>query len=243
MAATSTHPSLFLAPKGSVLDLFQRLYKDNRFTPPRDDFGCCAGVKQDGILLPNPTFLHSDLYKTVVRAKHQLAPVPTATPRTHNFLPVVGEYVPIEFETLAYIWLMVRCYEMLESVEKAIEFLGINVDGEGYDLLTEFDLPRKHESESMPVTIEALFSIVLDAFFIERRPPRTINILLVNACSPILGEYEDSKGEALLVEKQSFTHDGHPYLMTIYGKFVLEYMQTFMTHYTTIWSINQGQHV
>lgn len=245
MAAPSPPSPLFLAQKRSVPALFQKLLDENHLTLPSFDIdrGQEFVIKRGDVLLPNPNFMHQKQYKIIIAKKAQLAAVPTATPQTQHFVPVVGEYVPIEFDTLALIWYMLRCHEALDSVDAAVAFLGIRLTEEAYDVFDEFDLPRHSEDECMSVTIDVLFSIVLNAFFIERRPLRFINLLLVNARSPILGEYEDAKGEPLLVDKHCFTHQEQPYLMTLYGTFVTEYMQTFMAHYGNVWSINKGRHV
>lgn len=245
MAATSAPTPVFLAQNRSVLALFQRLRDEGSLLmiPQSDRFGRRFTVKHENVVVPNPAYFHTDQFKTIVAKKMMLDVVPTATPQTRVFLPVVGEYTPIAFETLAFIWYMIHCYELLGDIDATVDFLGLVLTGPEYNAFEMLDLERKSEDEQMVLNLRDLFSILLDAFFIDRRPPKFTNLLLVHIHSPIVGEYQETKEEPLLIEKHCYTHEDKPYWMTLYGLFVMEYMHMFMMHNGAVWSINQGRYV
>lgn len=243
MAATSTSPPLFLAHARSIPALFQRLRDgghiavDKHRTTIREFV-----VKHSEKDVPNPAFVGSNIYAQAVMHKKASTAEPVAT--RAKFEPMCEDFVEIEFETLVLMWYMINCAETLNDVADAIDFLKLNaVDVKHVDALEEFALSKKSADETMPLTIRDLFSMLLNAFFIARRPSRIVNMLFVRADSPIIGEYSELKNEELLGDGRCFEHGGNKYVMTLYGAFCAEYIQSFMAHYGNIWSINRDRYV
>lgn len=243
MAATSTPPPLFLAHTRSIPALFQCLRDGGHIAVDKNRaHDGNFVVKHSGKDVPNPAFVASDVYAQAVVHKRATTAEPIAT--RAKFEPMCEDFVEIEFETLVLMWYMINCAETLNEVTDAINFLKLNaVDVAHIDALEEFALSKKSPEETMPLTIRDLFSMLLNAFFIARRPSRVVNMLFVRADSPIIGEYAELKNEELLSEGRCFAHGGNKYVMTLYGAFCAEYIQSFMAHYGNIWSINRDRYV
>lgn len=249
MAASSSSPPshpTFLAQKGSALDLFQRLRDGKHLTfemPPINFFEKSVTQSHEtGVWRIN--LMTTQLYASAVLKKMRLGDTPAVEPHARLFVPLGGEYVPIEFDTLVLIWLMVTATNKSPTILAAIKCLKmVGVDLEQFDLIEFFDVPKAYEAERMPLELEDLFSILLNAFFVDRRSSRFVSLLLVDICSPVIAECEEMKGESLLVDKHCYEYNGRQYWMTLYGSFCNEYIGDFMTEYINIWSINGGRYV
>lgn len=246
MAATSTREQLFLAPQRSVLALFQKLRDEKKLVFPVGDGTETRFIAtKNSKPVPSIEFFHSKLIDDATELKARLAPGPTSEMHAEEIPPVTGEYVPIEFKTLIFIWYMLTLYNVHKDVDAVIAVMNLtDADVSHIDLFNFFDIPTRGEDDVWPLQVRDLFSIVMDSFFITRLPFKSINVLLINAKSPVIKEYEGARETPLLIEGYcvSYNDDG-PYLMDLYGAFIKSYINAFMFHYGDIWSITKGRYV
>ncbi|MFY7868456.1 MAG: hypothetical protein ACOVQN_03065 [Exiguobacterium sp.] len=250
MAASSSESThLFLAPAKSTLALLQRMRDEGQLKLSSSDVhGLNFAVpfsasRQDTTpkRVPNPLFTHSLLYKDVSAIKHILD-AHQVEDEAHENIDV--ECVPIEFDTLAFAWYVVGCYEVLADSSAVIDFLNIQDNNKMYCAEKEFDLPRHDESQHTVIQTRDIVSILLDSFFITRVPPMFTNHLYIHSASRLVKEFNKMTEGRLLAKPTIRYHSGTtPYLRLNYDMFLDQYMKSFMFHYGGVWSVNKGRYV
>lgn len=237
MAATSTQEHLFLAPQRSTLALFQQLVDEGKLTIPNEEGDTSFLVQKERKLVPSCSFFHSKLLNDAVELKNALS----IKLEYDGISPAPGEYVGIQFKTLIIIWYMIAYYDTYKHAKTAMKELNMHeIDLSHIDLRAYFNLP----GEPLPMRPRDLFSIILNSFFITSTADRSINVLLINAKTSIIAEYERIRECKLLTDEHCVTYQGTgPYIVDLYGTFIKEYVSSFMHHYGNVLSINKGRYV
>lgn len=250
MAATSSESTpLFLAPEKSTLALIQRMRDEGQLKLSSSDMHGmifavqtkAPGPKGTTKHVPNPLFTHSPLYKDVSAIKHILD-APKFEPEDHEDIGL--NCVPIEFDTLAFAWYVVGCYEVLGDSNAVLDYLNIQDHKKLYIAEREFDLPTQDDQPHVVVQPRDIVSIILNSFFITRLPEKYTDHLYIHTASRLVKEYNSLTEGQLLSDPTIRSYQGTgPYVQILYGTFLDQYMKSFMFHYGGVWSVNKGRYV
>jgi hypothetical protein len=245
-SSTVASEALILAPRRSTLALFQKLRDENHLSIKRDpDAEIKFAIPAKTKMIPNMEFVHTQFFADIVEGFKDISKPIDRGIGINDITPANGVYVPIEFETIVFIWYMLTFYDVFKDIDRVIDHMKLaDVDISHVDAFDFFGITPPTEQQVHPLEVKDLFLIILNSFFIKSLPYKSVNVILIHGNSLMVTDYETLEEQQLFTEERCVSYnDQGPYLMDLYGAFIRRYMTSFMFKYGDIWSINKGRYI
>lgn len=234
MAETSP---IFLASKTSVPALIQRLFDQGKLSllSHNEESGSDDFV----------AFFQSNMFKVVTK-KAAILDMSRSCPHITKPMSALdpSRLAPISFEVLVFFWRMTRAFSATRTVEGAVRLMNLHtVDFSDVDIHKELGIEPVPE-EKWNLRAEDLFAMLYNSFFIDAHPASMANGLLIHAMSRLMIDYENRQKKHMVVDGYCYALDkDNFYYSTLYGAFVGEYLDLFITDYKQSWTLNKDRFV
>lgn len=139
---------------------------------------------------------------------------------------------------------MTRAFSAERTIEGAVRLMNLHsVDFSDVDIHKELGIQPAPE-EKWNLRAEDLFAMLYNSFFIDAHPASMANGLLIHAMSRLMIDYENRQEKPLVVDGYCYALDpDNFYYSTLYGTFIADYLDFFITDYKQSWTLNKDRFV